>query len=101
MSEAEKMVLELIPYGEEKAVSRHELVASTSLTDREIRHIIASLRENTVILSRSSGGYYLPTADDIPNIQEYIRKERCRAMSILKGLKYVTRYLEDVKRGIY
>lgn len=52
-------LLNLIPYGRDKAVSREMLCALTGEKDREVRRMIAVLRKKHVIVSTSwKGGYY-------------------------------------------
>ena len=99
MKELEHMVVRFIPYGEDNAISRHELVNLTHLTDREVRALIASAREEQVILSRPSGGYYKPTPAEAPNIRSYLAKEKKRAVSIFKSIKYAKKFLADIERG--
>ena len=93
------MIEELIPYGKGNAVSRKWLAGATGLTDREARREIGKAREErrVVILSRSDGaGYYRPLPEDADELNLFIRREKARALSILKGLTAAKRLQKEL-----
>jgi transposase len=94
-----RLLLEWIPFGKEKAISRKELVAKMGASDRIVRRMIARLRKETTILTGDSGGYYRPTSKDADQIERYIRRERKRAVSIFADVTYAAKYLDDLKCG--
>lgn len=77
-------VIDYIPEGKDKAVSRKYLATVTGMSDRQVRSEIQSLRENgTVIISRDDGkGYFIPTPDDREELNAWIGRERSRMISI-------------------
>lgn len=93
-------LLSLIPFGEENAVKRHELVRKTGMYDRKNREMIADLRSCVVILNSPKGGYFRPTKHEADKIEKYIKQEKRRAISNFKSVQFAEKYLEDVKRGV-
>ncbi len=63
-----KRIFELLPEGQENAVSRKDLIAITGMNDRELRKMIASeRRDGALILSSTDSehsGYYRPASAD-------------------------------------
>lgn len=93
-------IIDFIPYGKEKAVSRYELTHFTGLSDRKVRRKISKARKEYVILSLENGsGYYQPTAEDYPELEKFVKREESRAKSIFASLKMARALLEDYKRG--
>lgn len=99
MSELEDMVINLIPYGKENAISRSALVNATGMSDRLVRRAIADARIKNVILSNPKGGYYRPMLSDAAEIEAYIKQEQSRAKNCFKAIVYANSYLEDLKGG--
>ena len=91
-------ILDYIPFGKENAVTREDLVVSTGMLDRQIRKAIQKARDDgALILNDCSGnGYY--QSDDIKEIYAQYRKDRARALSVLKRLKTMRRMLKE--RGL-
>lgn len=93
-------ILEFIPEGKEKAVSRKSLCTMTGLSDRKVRESISEVREHTVVISTDDGaGYYIPTLDEHEEVRMYRVREFARAMSILHNLKVVDALLDDMECG--
>ncbi len=97
------MIEELIPCGKVNAVSREWLAGATGMTDREVRREIANAREErkVVILSRSDGaGYYRPLPEDADDLNLFVRREKARALSILKGLTAAKRLQKELNERV-
>lgn len=101
---------DLIPYGEENAVSREDLTKRAELyglipsvmrdKDRGMRALVAEARLSTAIVSAPSGGYYRPTSKDIESFRKYIESEQGRAIQIFRGVKFAEGLYEDMRKGI-
>lgn len=99
-------ILDLIPDGKKNAISRKMLVQKADLNgliptkvrdkDRYVRKLIAEAREDDVIISDPKGGYYVPTADDVSELAEYVDTERGRATSIFISIRHADRVLADL-----
>lgn len=99
-------ILDLIPDGKENAISRKMLVQKADLNglipakvrdkDRYVRKLIAEAREDDVIICKPEGGYYVPTADDVTELAEYVDTERGRATSIFIAIRHADRVLADL-----
>ena len=65
--------------------------------DRELREMIAEnvVRRKALIIN-SGNGYYVPSADDLPLIREYIAKERARAKAITEKVDAVEEMLDEL-----
>ena len=84
----EGWIINYIPYGMKNAVDRYKLQELTGRSDRDNRRAISAARKQTVILSREDGGgYYRPTADEIAEIEKYIKQEKSRALTVLTNLR--------------
>lgn len=88
-------LLDLIPEGKLKAISRERLAELSGLSDRRMREAIAQLRDDgAVILNDQDGrGYYKSV--DLNEIEHHYWAERSRALAVLKRLKTVRRMLRD------
>ena len=101
-----KRILDLIPDGKENAISRKSLVQLAEFhhlipddqkdKDRYVRKLIAEAREDDVIICKPEGGYYVPTADDVTELAEYVDTERGRATSIFISIRHADRVLADL-----
>ena len=65
--------------------------------DRELREMIAEnvVRRKALIIN-SGNGYYVPSAEDLPLIREYIAKERARAKAITEKVDAVEEMLDEL-----
>lgn len=86
-----------IPRGKENAISRDELMTATGLPDRQIRNLIHEARRDALVLSLSEGGYYLPTENEINEVEEFYKRESKRAKSIFWTLKSCRDWLNETK----
>ena len=102
-------IIDLIPDGKECAISRERLVQKADLAglipkeikdkDRYVRLLISEARNHDVIVSKPSGGYYVPTAADKSELQRYVKQEKARAFEILATVSYAERVCEDLIHG--
>lgn len=93
---AEMSIVDYIPFGEENAVKRFELIDKIMKPDREIRRMIEDARRSgVIILNLSNGnGYFRP--DKKEEILRYIRQEEARARSIHRNLKAAKKALRAI-----
>lgn len=98
MSEDAKMVINLLGFGREHALSRTALVGLTGLPDRSVRRAIESARrDGLAIISAEDGrGYYL--SDDLDEIERQYRIDHARAMTLLCRLKAMRQTLRKAGR---
>ena len=86
LSDREEIVLDAIPFGKEKAVTREYLTAKTGLPDRQVRKAIEEIRRNHIVLNDQDGkGYY--RSYDLDDIERFYRQERARALAVLYRMK--------------
>lgn len=101
-------IKELIGHGKQGTTDRHTLLArcqAYGLIDetahdqnREMMSLLQAARKDCVIISTGQG-YFIPTAEDMAEVEAYIRKEESRARQVYANLKYARNYLEDMKAG--
>ena len=91
------LINEFIPFGQENAISRADLVDLFGICDRSIREYIEMIREQNnsfVIISSSKyKGYYKTT--DKKEIESYIEEQTRRAKKILWNLKTAKQFLGE------
>ena len=86
MSDRAEIVLDAIPYGKDRAVTREYLTAKTGLPDRQVRKAIEEIRRNHIILNDQDGkGYY--RSYDLDDIERFYRQERARALAVLYRMR--------------
>jgi hypothetical protein len=97
-TEAKYFILNYIPFGRERAVTRRELIAMTGLKDRTVREYIKQARQSGIsILNMQNGeGYYRPLEEDADEVLHHYRQEGSRAADILKGREGDLRWLKAV-----
>ena len=81
--------------GESNAVSVAELCRITGLQDRELRAAIAAERSHGSVICSNAKGYFFP--ETLPELQDYINRERARSKSITRSLKAAEKLLKDWK----
>lgn len=101
-------VTDLIGHGQDATTSRHDLLdrcihfglieADTYDPNRQLMKLLHNARKECVIIS-TGNGYYIPTVQEINEVQAYIRKEEHRASMVNSNLLYARKYLEDMKKG--
>ncbi|POP31116.1 hypothetical protein C3B58_17945 [Lactonifactor longoviformis] len=89
------MIVELLPTGKENAIPSEELVNLAKCNStRELQQVIASERAaGAVILSSTTGGYYLPANKQ--EIKEFCVTLKNRASNTLAALESAKRALEE------
>ena len=89
------MMLELIPYGKENAISKQELMQLTGLSERVVRKKIHDLRQEYVIISSSHRkGFY--RTNDLQEINDFIEETKRRAFNTFKSYKAAKAYKEEL-----
>lgn len=86
-------LMNLLPVGRENAQTRYDLRSKLSLSDRKTRELISEARADGAFICSVDKGYFVADKDE--DIERYCRSEFARAMSILKGIKHMRRYLKD------
>lgn len=94
------MIEECLKKGKGNAISAAELVALTGVNSvRQLQMIIANERkEGAVILSSSTGGYYL--AANREEIEEFVRTQDKKARSIMVILQSARKLLKTAEGQI-
>lgn len=87
----------VLPRGKDNAVSAAALAERLGFrTVRMLQKDIEKARgSGQIILSATTGGYYLPAND--AEIEKFIATMRSRALMTLRAIKYVRRYLNETK----
>ena len=85
-------IVDFIPEGYEKAISRKDLCCITGLSDRVVRSLIEEARRENIIISNNDGsGYWLypehPTDTEKQLLQRYVKQQESRAKSIFYALR--------------
>lgn len=89
----------ILPTGKQNAIASRELATLLGFSDiRQLQQDIAKSRDaGQIILSSTTGGYYMPANDD--EVAEFIAVLRSRAINTFKALKSATKYLKtDTKQ---
>ena len=93
-------IVDYIPKGKKNAVTRAQLRIATGLSDRKVRDAIADARRHTPIINDQSGrGYYIPTAEELPEAHKCLEQEKRRAKSIFWSLKALKAFAEGRTDG--
>lgn len=91
MTEALKnmqMIIDLIPFGHENAVSRERLCYRSGLSDREVRRAIGELNEDgNVILNRGEGYFRYDAETDRYYLEHYLAVEKGRIRTLNRKLR--------------
>lgn len=90
----------ILPTGKENAISTSELTVLMGFSDsRALQTDISKARaDGQIILSSTSGGYYLPANDD--EVREFIGALQARAIGTFKAIKSARKYLKEDKGQI-
>lgn len=85
-------IVDYIPEGSERAISRKDLCRLTGLTDRNVRSLIEEARRETIIISNTDGsGYWLfpenPTNHEKQLLYKFVKQQESRAKSIFYALR--------------
>ena len=74
--------------------TRRELSQALDISDRRLRKRIAEARELGYCIVNQGDGYFIP--DDLSDMTKFYFTERKRALSILRGLKRLRKYLKKM-----
>lgn len=90
----------ILPIGKKNAICTNDLTVLMGFSDsRALQSDISRSRDNgQIILSSTSGGYYLPANDD--EVREFIGALRARAINTFRALKSAREYLKEDKAQI-
>lgn len=89
-----------IPKGKGYAIQKETLCTLTGKKDREVRKFIQKARDEGVMIvnDMDSNGYYI--SDDLDEIERQYRRDKSRALSILKRLKSMRKILKENGRNV-
>ena len=83
-----QMIIDLIPYGHENAISRERLCYMTGMGDREVRRAISELNEaGNVILNRGEGYFRYDAKTDRYYLEHYLAVEKGRVKTLNRKLR--------------
>lgn len=90
----------ILPRGKDNAVSAAALAERLGFRSvRMLQKDIEKARESgQLILSATTGGYYLPADDE--EVKEFIATLKSRALMTLRTIKHARRYLNETKGQI-
>ena len=95
-------IFDILPIGEQHAISRRELINITGYTDRQLRRQIAEERRaGALILSSTDsvkGGYFRPEADNAAELRRFINSISRRAKATFLVLHAARKALADLER---
>ena len=88
-------------HGHANAMKRRELAATVGMNDRGVRELLETARDNGVLIcnDQDGKGYYL--AETVDEIERQYRRDRARALSVLKRLKASRHALIAAGRELY
>lgn len=94
-------IYELLPEGQENAISRRELIALTGLTDRALRRKIADERRAGALILSSvesgSNGYFRPSPGNAGELRRYIASMTSRGRETFAVLKAARAALAEIE----
>ncbi len=74
--------------------TRRELCVALDISDRRLRKRIAEARELGYCIVNQGDGYFIP--EDLSDMKQFYFTERRRALSILRGLRRLRKYLKKM-----
>lgn len=89
-------IIDMIPTGEDHAVSMPSLARALDVSEREVRQIVLRARMAGGIIAGTASGYFIPDSDE--ELLAYYRMAEARSLTTLASLK-ATRH-ELKRRGI-
>lgn len=91
-------LVEFIPYGKEKGVSKRELSKKLfGANDKAIVGLIEQLRNNYIIFVNEKGNYYRP--NDIEELNGFIKTQKKKRAATNLALAIAYDEIEKLKRG--
>lgn len=87
----------ILPKGKKNAISAKELAEKLGFPSVRVlqKNIEKARAEGVLILSSTTGGYYLPEND--AEIEEFVATLRSRAIGIFKAIKAARQYMNETK----
>ena len=96
-------IFDILPTGEQNAISRRELMNITGYTDRELRlQIAAERRAGALILSSTdsvNGGYFRPEDGNAAELRHFINSMSRRARATFAVLKAARKALVEIEKS--
>lgn len=89
-------ITDVIPTGEERAISMAALARALDITERDVRKAILQARMAGSIIAGTGSGYFIPDTDE--ELLTYYRIAKARGLTTLASLKATRRELKE--RGI-
>lgn len=92
--EQKTSIFDMLPVGAEYAISRRELAALTSMSDRQLRCRIAQERKaGALILSTTEGGGGYYRAANADELRRYVLSMRSRSRETLAAVRAAEKFL--------
>lgn len=100
MDEQVQAVINAIPYGKDKAISREALATKLGVTDRKARAYIEQARRDGyfIINDQDGSGYY--RSADIADLERQYWQDKTRALTLLKRSKELRKTLKFYGRKV-
>ena len=96
-------IYDLLPEGQENAISRRELIAITGMSERALRRTIAEERRaGELILSSMEygcNGYFRPSHGNAEELRSYIASMTSRGRETFAVLKAAKAALAEIEHG--
>lgn len=96
-------IYDLLPEGQENAISRRDLIALTGMSDRALRKAIASERRAGALILSSveygSSGYFRPSQGNAGELRRYIASMTSRGRETFAVLKAAKAALAEIERS--
>ena len=86
-------LMDLLPKGEENAISMHELGSLIGMENREVRKMIFNARCAGKIICSSEKGYFLPVTD--MELLKWYRIAKARGVATMTTLKKARQILKE------
>lgn len=94
------MIEDYIPIGQANAIPLKKLCELTGLDSREVREKISLAKRKTCIINLQDGkGYFIPSENETPLAERYIKQEMARSKSIEEALKSAKEFVKNGKRS--
>lgn len=89
-----RAIVDLIPFGEENAISMCDLARALDVTPRTVRRRVHEARKGAIICENEYG-YFTPASID--ELRDYIHRGQARVMSGVAGLTYAVNVLNAME----
>lgn len=88
-----EVLMEHIPYGRDKAISRSNLRGIMGMCDRDMRNLIHQARSYGQIILSTNKGYY--TSNDTEDLKKQYWQEKSRIANTYKNIRYIRAILKE------